>query len=219
MITPRTWYAATAAMLALLVIAGADLAVMSGRSARPAALPTPNTPSTASPSRPRPLTATPVASPTSRPVPKLPADTVVLPAQHVRAPIGVCQIVQGGLEPPADVHRTCYWAGGAPVGAGTGTTVLTGHINYVGQGTGAFGNLARLHAGQLVYTSGADAKVTRWRIMRVRHRPKTKGVDPAAFAGRSGARRLYLISCGGAFDASELSYVDNIYVLATPVSA
>jgi hypothetical protein len=51
----------------------------------------------------------------------------------------------------------------------------------------------------------------------VRHRPKTRGIDPAAFAGRDGPRRLYLISCGGAFDSADLSYVDNIYVLATPL--
>ena len=79
--------------------------------------------------------------------------------------------------------------------------------------------LSTLRRGMLVYTAGPAAQVTRWRIDRVRHRPKTKGVDTAAFAGRDGPRRLYLISCGGAFDANELSYVDNIYVLATPVSS
>jgi hypothetical protein len=215
--TPRYWYLASAAVLVLLIAAGVDLAVVSGRHSRHAALPSPHAPATTvAPSLPPTSTPAPASS-TAR-VPRLHADTVQIPVQHVRAPIDVCQIVQGGLEPPTNVHRTCYWAGGAAVGAAQGTTVLTGHINYAGQGTGAFGNLAGLRAGQLVYTAGADGTVTRWRIARVKHRPKTKGVDTAAFAGRSGPRRLYLISCGGAFDATELSYVDNIYVLATPVS-
>lgn len=216
MITPRTWYLAAAAVLATLVVAAADLAVVAGRTpSRPAAVSSPPSPA---PSPARTPTPTPSPTATATPLPKLRANTVLIPSQHVRAPIDVCQIVQGGLEPPVNVHRTCSWAGGAAVGAARGTTVLTGHINYAGQGTGAFGTLAGLRAGQLVYTAGADGTVTRWRIVRVRHRPKTKGVDTAAFAGREGPRRLYLISCGGAFDPNELSYVDNIYVLATPVS-
>src|SRR5207244_7494767 len=97
----------------------------------------------------------------TRPLPGLAADTISIPSRHVVAPIEVCQIVQGGLEPPANVHRTCYWAGGAPVTAVAGTTVITGHINWVGQGTGALGNLAGLRAGDTLLTSGTSAKVAR----------------------------------------------------------
>jgi hypothetical protein len=148
----------------------------------------------------------------------LAANSVAIPVQHVRAPIvDYCPIIAGGLEPPADVHQICYWAGGAGIDEHVGTTVLTGHINWVGQGTGAFGNLAALHRGETVYTSDAHRAVTGWRIVHVQHRSKTLGVDAAAFVGHSGPRQLYLISCGGAFDAAELSYVDNIYVRARPM--
>ena len=165
--------------------------------------------------------STPPPTPAPRPepaAPKLAANSVAIPVQHVQAPIvDYCPIIDGGLEPPADVHQVCYWAGGATIDEPAGTTVLTGHINWVGQGTGAFGNLAALHRGDTVYTSDARRAVSAWRIVRVEHRSKTLGVDPAAFVGHRGARRLYLISCGGAFDSAELSYIDNIYVLAKPM--
>jgi hypothetical protein len=226
-VTPRTWYLAAAAVLAMVVTAAVDLTVVATRPAKheagaPATSPT-TTPSTsASTPSPTPTpTSTPTATPTPKPVPvpTLPPNTVAIPALYVIAPIDVCQIVNGGLEPPYDVHRTCYWAGGAPITAGQGTTVLTGHINYVGQGTGAFGYLARMRPGDTVFTSGRKAVVTRWTVVSVRHRPKTAGIETQPFRGPTGPRRLYLISCGGAFDSAKLSYVDNIYVLATPVTA
>jgi hypothetical protein len=215
----REWLAA-AAIVAVLVSAGTDLVLIvadRGSQARAAAnqpWPTPEATRTVSITSPTPR---PPAMPRTPTTPKLAADSVAIPAQHVRAPIvDYCQIIAGGLEPPSDVHQVCYWAGGASIDEHVGTTVLTGHINWVGQGTGAFGNLAALHRGETVYTSDAHGKVTAWRIARVQHRSKTLGVDPAAFVGHTGPRQLYLISCGGAFDAAELSYVDNIYVLAKP---
>ena len=146
------------------------------------------------------------------------SNSVAIPVQHVRAPvIDYCEIIAGGLEPPADVHHVCYWAGGAAMDADAGTTVLTGHINWAGV-TGAFVNLAALHRGDRVRTAGADGVMAEWRITRVEHRPKTQGIDAAAFVGQDGPRRLYLISCGGAFDSYAASYLDNIYVQAVPVS-
>jgi sortase family protein len=120
------------------------------------------------------------------------------------------------LEPPSDVHRTCRWAGGADLGAAQGTTVITGHINWVGQGTGALGNIGRLAPGNAVYTADGQGTVTRWQVQRVTFRNKNRGVDLRAFDGPGGPRVLYLISCGGPFDAADASYVDNIYVRAVP---
>jgi hypothetical protein len=216
----REWLAA-AAIVAVGVTALTDLVLIAADSGSPAQA-TANRPWPA-PDVPRivvmPTTVpVPVALPppvTPRP-PRLVASSVAIPVQHVRAPIiDYCPIIEGGLEPPTDVHQVCYWAGGAGIDDRAGTSVLTGHINWAGV-TGAFGNLAALRAGELVYTSDAHRAVSRWRIVRVEHRSKTLGIEPAAFVGHSGPRRLYLISCGGAFDAAELSYVDNIYVLARP---
>lgn len=147
--------------------------------------------------------------------PSLGPNSVAIPVQHVLAPVDTCAIVDGGLEPPLDVSRTCRWAGGAPLTATAGTTVVAGHINWAGV-TGALGNIDRLRAGDAVYTAGADGTITPWRVATVAHRPKTDGIDTKAFVGRDGPRQLYLITCGGAFDASSGNYLDNIYVRAVP---
>jgi Sortase domain len=215
----RSRVLAAAAVSAVLVAGVATLTAVAARPERhhaaPPLIPTPSVLTT-----PGPIPSVlPTPAPAARPVPRLAANSVLIPVQRVRAHVDVCTIVACELEPPADVHRTCYWAGGAKLDARRGTTVLTGHINWVGQGTGAFGNLARLHAGQTVWTSGTHRSVTRWRIVRVTLRPKTQGVDTTAFVGPRGPRRLYLISCGGAFDAGAASYLSNVYVLAEPLPA
>jgi hypothetical protein len=217
----REWLAA-AAIAAVTATAGVDLVLIATDGGNPArAVARAPAPAAETPQ------VVPMPSSTQSVVPPAPAapalprragNSVEIPGQHVRAPIiDYCPIINGGLEPPADVHQVCYWAGGAGIGDRAGTTVLTGHINFVGQGTGAFGELAALRRGQMLYTSDARRTVTAWRIIRVEHRSKDLGVDPAAFVGQHGPRRLYLISCGGAFDPTDLSYVDNIYVQAEPV--
>lgn len=215
----REWLAAVG-VIAVAAAAVTDLALIVSDSGSPAQA---ASHAWSAPDVPRivrmPVTATtsPQAPPAATPpTPKLAANSVAIPVQHVTAQIiNYCPIIEGGLEPPSDVHQVCYWAGGAGVGEAAGTTVLTGHINWAGV-TGAFGNLAALHHGETVYTSDTKRAVTAWQIVRVKHRSKSLGVDPDAFVGHNGPRQLYLISCGGAFDAAELSYVDNIYVLATP---
>jgi hypothetical protein len=217
--TLRLWWLSVTLLCAMVVAAVAGLVVVGrvdGGEAGPAAAGT-------LPVAVRRII--PVAE-ASKPAPKpervthltMMSNSVAIPDQHVRAPvIGYCPIIEGGLEPPSDVHEVCYWAGGAAVGADAGTTVLAGHINWAGV-TGAFGNLAALHRGDLILTVGAGARqFEQWRVARVEHRPKTQGIDRAAFVGQDGPRRLYLISCGGAFDAYAASYLDNIYVLAKPV--
>jgi hypothetical protein len=221
----RVEWLAAALIGAVLTVAGADLAVVLNRNIAhaeqvAAAGPWPQPlPVRVAPRIPDPAPPAP-PPPAAPPPPRLAANSVEIPVQHVVAPIvDYCPIIDGGLEPPADVHQVCYWAGGAGLGDAGGTSVLTGHINWVGQGTGAFGNLGTLRSGEVVYTSDARRHVSVWRIVHVERRSKTLGVNPDAFVGQQGPRRLYLISCGGAFDSAELSYVDNIYVRAVPLQA
>jgi hypothetical protein len=148
----------------------------------------------------------------------LATDSVAIPRQRVAAPVDLCAMSDGELEPPADVSRTCRWAGGADLDDPQGTVAITGHINWVGQGTGALGRLGQLHPGDTVLTSDDAGRVTRWRVRSVEFRNKNRGVDLDAFTGPAGPRTLYLISCGGPFDAASASYIDNIYVRATPIA-
>lgn len=211
---------AAVAIVALIAAAVAGLVATpggSGSGRTPVTAPTPQ-PTTPTRTPPTSAAATPTPARTSAtPAPStLAADSIAIPRQHVVAAIDVCQIVNSELEPPADVRRTCFWLGGAPVTATVGTTVITGHVNWVGQGTGALGRIDELHAGDTVVTTDSRSRAQRWVIRSVVHRPKTLGIDTAAFAGRAGSRQLYLITCGGAFDADARSYLDNIYVRAVP---
>jgi hypothetical protein len=229
-----------AAVLALIAAAATDLALLAHRHSVPTLSATPRQPLHRPDPSPKTQRAAPIgpvvdqslaphpspaiAANDLRPVVRqsLAPDSIAIPRQHVTAPVGICDIVDNALEPPADVHQTCRWAGGAgmltaPTGIGSqGTTAITGHINWVGQGTGTLGRLAELRPGDIVLTSDDTGAVTRWRITSVALRNKSRGVDLDAFAGPSGPRILYLISCGGAFDSAELSYVDNVYVRAIP---
>ncbi|MDT4917809.1 MAG: hypothetical protein QOH89_2509 [Pseudonocardiales bacterium] len=214
--TLRAWWLSVAVLCAIVAVAAAELVAIAGRDDAGAA------PSAGTWLPLAVRRVVPVVGPT-KPAPvrtvriTMGSNSVAIPVQHVRAPIvSYCPIIDGGLEPPADVHEVCYWAGGAAIGDDVGTTVLTGHINWAGV-TGAFGNLASLHRDDLVLTVGTGGAFAQWRVARVEHRPKTLGIDPRAFVGHAGPRRLYLISCGGAFDTAAASYVDNIYVRAVPV--
>lgn len=229
-IGPRAWW--TCAAVVLLLVAGVVVGMIRVAD-RPGSAPDAQRRErvSATPPAVAPATHAPVPSGSPLPVPATmapqwtPPDgsagttgaTVSIPVEHVVAPVDECQVVDQELEPPNVVARTCEWMGGAPVWSEQGTTVIAGHINWVGQGTGALGDIGHLVPGDTVLTASADEPSTTWRVVRVIHVSKSQGVDPAAFVGPDGDRQLYLITCGGAFDASSSNYLDNIYVRAVPV--
>lgn len=108
------------------------------------------------------------------------------------------------------------WSGSAALDAGSGEVTIVGHVNWRGMPPFAFGRLAHLHDGDLVFTSDPHGSQTAWRVRQVFARAKSGGVDPTAFAGPHGPRQLVMITCGGAFDVRAGSYLDNVYVRAVP---
>ena len=142
--------------------------------------------------------------------------SIRIPALDVAASIGAATVANGILTPPRSPSTVGMWAGSAPLDASSGTVTLAGHVNWAGMAPFAFANIAYLRPGDLVYTADKDARQTAWRIIAVVSRPKDEPVDTAAFTGTTGPRKLYLITCGGAFDSDASSYEANIYVSATP---
>lgn len=143
--------------------------------------------------------------------------SIAIPALGVTARIGAATLENGLLTPPLDPGEVGSWQGSAPLDSTSGEVTLAGHVNYGGMGAFAFGRLAELHPGEMVYTTDAHDKQTAWRIASVVGRPKAAGVDPAAFSGTSGPRELSLITCGGTYEAASHSYDNNVYVTAVPV--
>ena len=144
----------------------------------------------------------------------LPARTLGISALGVTATIVPAAVRDGVLEPPAAPTAVGLWAGSAALDARSGQLTISGHASLPGATGFAFADLARLKPGSEIVTSDEHDLETRWTVTVVRDRHKADGVEPAAFAGRSGRRSLVLITCGGV--ASDGSYADNIYVYAIP---
>ena len=110
---------------------------------------------------------------------------------------------------------TVGWYSLGPSPGQDGSAVLAGHVD--GQGRpGIFYELGRVAVGDPVQVDFADGTTTTFRVVGRRQVPKTQ--LPAELFSRAGPPRLTLITCGGAFDSSTRHYVDNVVVVAEPVT-
>lgn len=125
----------------------------------------------------------------------------------------------GMLIPPRDVQRLGWYSASAVPGeAGpVGSSVITGHINYQGQGTGFAEKFTTLEQGQ-EFTVFIDGEERQFRVTEAPYRlPKGSGF-PDVVNDAQGENRLVLITCGGKFVGGELGYEDNIITVAEPVA-
>ena len=138
------------------------------------------------------------------------ADHLVIPSLHVDASVRTTSIVDHELVIPGNVHDVGEWGHKA----NAGTTILAGHVNWVGQGPGALSALADISPGATVYLSNRAGVVSVWSVVSLRAVLK-KDLPQALFAS-GGARRLVLVTCGGAFDAATHQYADTVLATAVP---
>lgn len=138
------------------------------------------------------------------------------------------RLSDGDLVIPDDVQHVGIWgqpivtaesSGGGErytVG-GTGTTLITGHIDNLYQGAGAFYNLRLAEPGEIVSTTDGDGHTVHWRVISMRVVVKAK-LPPSVFNDRFGPRRLVLVTCGGPIVYSPYGnyYLDNVIVTAVP---
>jgi hypothetical protein len=144
---------------------------------------------------------------------KVGVDNLVIPSLHVDALVLTTSIVDHELVIPGDVHDVGEWGRQA----NAGTTIVAGHINWVGQGPGALGSLADIAPGSAVYLANRAGVVSVWSVVSLRSVPK-KDLPQVLFAP-GGARRLVLVTCGGAFNAATHQYADNVLAIAVPALA
>ncbi len=144
--------------------------------------------------------------------------TIAIPALDVTAPILPENPTNGLLPIPGDVHHV-GWDDQTPPPGHQGITLLAGHVNWVGQGEGALGEIGQLVPGDTVILNWNGIQTT-WRIT-------TKPVlSPNTMAhswlfSNHGAPTLALVTCGGPF--TEIpgvggSYADNVILEAKPVT-
>ena len=92
---------------------------------------------------------------------------------------------------------------------------MSGHVDSAQQGLGAFHDLSHLAAGDPIVVSDAAGRAMRYRVIGKEAFDK-KTVPLADLFSRNGSARLTLITCGGAFDSTARSYLDNIVITAVP---
>jgi hypothetical protein len=144
---------------------------------------------------------------------------IEIPKIHANAPIvRVGTTPDGELEIPLNPHTVGWWQYGAKPGATVGTAILAGHINYAGV-TGSMAEIGTLNPGDEVYVFGKqnanDKHEVRFRVTGVRTYHKTHLPYQEIFDQKS-VGRIVIVTCGGPFDATTGSYLDNIVVFAVP---
>lgn len=164
-----------------------------------------------------------------RPAPGTSTTTTTTPAAPaaVAAPVEVSipaidatsSLVELGLNedqtvqvPPVEEPMQAGWFTGAPKPGEPGPAVVLGHVNGGGQ-AGIFHRLHELAGGDEVLIRRADGTTARFVVSRVDRVPKDDFPTEEVYGNTAGPE-LRLITCGGAFDREEHSYVDNVIVYA-----
>jgi sortase (surface protein transpeptidase) len=119
----------------------------------------------------------------------------------------------GAVQAPKDFARAGWYAKGNRPGD-VGPAIIAGHVDSK-KGPAVFKRLDELRAGGSVEVLRGETWMT-FRVLATRHYPKTKFPTDEGYAPTPNAQ-LRLITCGGAFDHSRGSYLDNIVVYAVLV--
>jgi len=120
----------------------------------------------------------------------------------------------GTLTIPPIQDGVAWWDGGAMAGAATGTTLLAGHVDWVGFGNGPMQRIWYLRPGTVAVLYGASGQSERYVAVSLASYLKTTYAARAAqVIPMRGPNELVMVTCGGAFDP--LAHQWNADVVAT----
>jgi LPXTG-site transpeptidase (sortase) family protein len=140
---------------------------------------------------------------------------VVLPG-GAQAPVVSAGTVGDQLQVPSGARRVGWWDGGAEAGDPFGSIVLAGHVDTKTEGLGFFARLRKAEPGEYVVLRGAGRTAT-YRIDSKISVPKDALATKSGAFDQTGAHRLVLITCTGAYDRNNGGYEDNLVVTATAI--
>ncbi|MGH3437850.1 MAG: class F sortase [Sciscionella sp.] len=126
-----------------------------------------------------------------------------------RNPDGSIQVPQMGPD-----YNKAAWYKYSPSPGALGPAVILGHIDSAKLGPSVFFRLGAMKPGNTVSVTRADGTVAVFTVNKVEEYPKSSFPTLDVYGNTPNAQ-LRLITCGGAFNAQEHSYVDNIVVYAT----
>ena len=139
---------------------------------------------------------------------------LAIPALGVDAPVvPVGRALDGSMEIPGAAEAGWYSPGPRP-GEAFGSAVIAAHIDYNGR-PGVFLELGRLEVGSEVVVNDDAGAAHRYRVVE-RFQVAKDALPRAELFRTGGSPVLTLVTCGGAFDAADRTYLDNIVVRAVP---
>lgn len=143
---------------------------------------------------------------------------------HIDIPdVGIhADLIKIGLEadgsigvPPLNEAQKAAWYDGSPAPGESGPAVIDAHVDSreTRGFRGAFYNLGQIHPGEHIEVTRADHAVATFTVDSVQLAPKDQFPTSRVY-GSVSYSALRLITCGGDFDYSTNSYVDNTIVYA-----
>ena len=140
--------------------------------------------------------------------------SVTIPSIGVEAPVVPVGVDDGEMDIPRNAGEVAWYRYG-PAPGEQGSAVLAAHVAWERR-PGAFRDLVRLEPDAVVQVTFDDGTVRRFRVVALVSYDKESLPFDAVFA-RSGDPTLTLITCGGAFNPSLLSYEENVVAYAVPI--
>lgn len=171
------------------------------------------TPSTTAAAGPwAPTTPNPTVVPTAESRADLRPVSVEVPSIGVRSDLLPLAVDAAGVLVPPDPYDVAGWFTGGPVPGEIGPAIIAGHVDSRA-GPGVFFRLEEMQPGELITVTRSDGSVATFTVRRVESYPKVDFPTERVY-GPTPGHELRLITCGGDFDRSRRSYLDNIVVYA-----
>lgn len=154
--------------------------------------------------------------------PTTPVLAVAVPVRLDIPSIGVStNLVSLGLEPDGTMqvpghYQEAGWYAGGPRPGEDGPAVIAGHVDST-TGPAVFFRLRELRGGDVVRVTRGDGSVARFVIDRLEQFPKSSFPTTLIFGPTPGPT-LRVVTCGGAFDETRRSYLQNVVAFATPAA-
>ena len=124
---------------------------------------------------------------------------------------------RGAMALPANAAEAGWYRYSPGLAAQKGATVIAAHIDSRHDGIGPFSRLKNATAGDTITVYGSDGSAVAYTVTQLRQVGKIDAPMADVF-DTSGAPRLSVVTCGGAFNSQTGHYLDNVIVTATAVA-
>ncbi|MFI5836353.1 class F sortase [Micromonospora sp. NPDC051300] len=148
-------------------------------------------------------------------LPRSAPTTITIPRIGVRAEIMTLGTNPDGTVqvPPLDQAMKAGWYSPGASPGEVGNAVVVGHVDSAKLGPAVFFNLGALVRGDVITVTRQDGSTATFTVDEVRSYPKTAFPAEQVY-GPSGVPGLRVVTCGGVFDRTAGSYLNNIVVYA-----